>query len=112
MRRAVFLGLAVLGVVLGACASPDRRYWGSDPVEQVIEGWRYTVYTRPNRRSANRPYVQVIRLGYARRSEHVAILAAMQQAAVQATGCPLVEGSVQGDSGVMEARLDCAGRTP
>jgi hypothetical protein len=31
----------------------------------------------------------------------------MQQAATQATGCALVEGSVQGDSGVMEGRLTC-----
>jgi hypothetical protein len=96
-----------LTLLLAACASPDHRYWRSDPVEQVIDSRRYMVYTRPNPRSANRPYVQVIRMGYARRADHAAILDAMRIAAVQATGCPLVVGSVQGDSGVMEARLDC-----
>lgn len=100
--------LALL-LLVAACASPGHRYWRAAPVEQVIDGRRYVVYTRENPRSANRPYVQVIRMGYARRPEHMAIIDAMQQAAVQATGCPLVPGSVQGDSGVIEARLDCGG---
>lgn len=55
-----------------------------------------------------RPRVQVIRMGYARRPEHAAILLAMPQAAEQATGCSIVPGSAVGDSGVMNARLNCA----
>lgn len=98
----------MLLLILTACASPDRRYWGHEPMEQVINGRRYIVFTRENPRSAGRPFVQVIRMGYARRSEHASILEAMRVAAVQATGCPLVEGSVQGDSGVIEARLQCS----
>lgn len=96
------LRLALL-LLLAACASPDRAFWGADPVEQVIDGRRYVVHARTDAR----PRVQVIRMGYARRPEHPAILLAMRRAAVQATGCALVEGSVQGDSGVMTARLDC-----
>lgn len=102
MTRAVFLVLSLLT----ACASPDRAYWGVNGVEEVIDGRRYVVYAL---RDTARPRVQVIRMGYARRPEHPAIVLAMQQAARQATGCDLVEGSVRGDSGVMQARLACGG---
>ncbi|GAB4259284.1 MAG: hypothetical protein Kow0013_01790 [Pararhodobacter sp.] len=94
--------MLILSVV--GCASPDRTFWGVDPVEVVIDERRYVVYAQTD---ARRPRVQVIRMGYARRAEHVAILQAMRQAAVQVSGCALVEGSVQGDSGVLTARLDC-----
>ncbi|MCB1396789.1 MAG: hypothetical protein H6898_17445 [Rhodobacter sp.] len=96
--------LIPLLALLAACASPDRAFWGAAPVEQVIGGRRYIVYTGTD---VPRPRVQVIRMGYARRAEQPAIVEAMQQAAVRATGCALVEGSARGDSSVMTARLAC-----
>jgi len=96
--------LIPLLALLAACASPDRAFWGADPVEQVIDGRRCVVYARTD---VPRPRVQVIRMGYARRVEQPAIVEAMQQAAEQVTGCGLVAGSQRGDSGVMTARLAC-----
>ena len=91
-------------VLLAACASPDRTFWGVEPQRLTLGGRDYVVYADRDRAQ---PRVQVIRMGYARRPEHAAILVAMQLAAEQASGCALVEGSVQGDSGVMTARLRC-----
>jgi len=101
--KKVFWFLA-LSLFLGGCASPDRGYWGVDARHVQIDGRRYEVFARLDE---TRPRVQVIRMGYARRSEHVAILPAMLQAATQATGCTVIEGSAVGDSGVMTARLRC-----
>ena len=93
--------------VLAACASPDRAFWGSEEQRVTIDGRDYAVFVRRDA-GAPRARVQVIRLGYARRPEHVAILVAMRQAAEQASGCTVIEGSAEGDSGVMSARLECA----
>jgi len=100
MRR--FSTLALL--CLTACASPDRAFRGTEPQSLTIDGRAYVVHVR---RDEARPRVQVIRLGYARRAEHPAILTAMRQAAEQASGCALIPGSAEGDSGVMTARLSC-----
>ena len=91
-------------LLLMACASPDRAFWGSDAQRVQIDGRSYAVYLD---RDTARPRVQVIRLGYARRADHPAILVVMVQAAEQVGGCPLVAGSARGDSGVMTARLTC-----
>ncbi|MFN4100053.1 MAG: hypothetical protein ACK4GT_09775 [Pararhodobacter sp.] len=89
---------------LAACASPDRAFWGTDPQHLALDGRAYVVHVR---RDESRPRVQVIRMGYARRAEHPAILEAMRQAAEQASGCAVIPGSAQGDSGVMTAHLRC-----
>ena len=91
--------------LLVACNSPDYRYFGVDPVAVVIDGRTYQVYVR--RDAGVQPSVHVIRMGYARRAEHVAILQAMIQAAETASGCAVLPGQMQGDSGVMTARLRC-----
>ena len=100
-----FLALVMLTLMVG-CASPDREYWRATPHSVEIDGRRYEVYAHMEE---TRPRVQVIRMGYARRPEHRAILLAMIQAAEQATGCHVIEGSAVGDSGVMNARLSCGG---
>jgi hypothetical protein len=96
-------------LLLAACASPDRAFWGAEEQTVIINGRDYAVYIDRDRAQ---PRVQVIRMGYARRPEHTAILGAMRLAAEQASGCRLVEGSAQGDSGVMTARLACDGTDP
>ena len=98
------LTLTLILTLLAACASPDRAYWGVEPQRVTIDGRDYSVHVRPD---PPRPRVQVIRLGYARRADHTAILAAMQRAAERASGCTVAPGSVTGDSGVLNARLDC-----
>lgn len=111
-------------LLMAACASPHHEFWGADPVVHRIDGRDYAVYVdRPDPahriclagaslagcRADRHPRVQVIRLGYARRPEHIAILHAMVRAAEEVSGCALVEGSAEGDSGVMTARLECPG---
>ncbi|WP_417628077.1 hypothetical protein [Pararhodobacter aggregans] len=93
-------------LLLAACASPDRAFWGAEEGRVTFDGRDYAVYVDRDRAQ---PRVQVIRLGYARRGQHEAILADMPRAAEAVSGCALVAGSVQGDSGVMTARLDCGG---
>ena len=96
--------LCPLLLCLAACASPDRAYWGAEETPITIENREYRVYHRPGEA---RPRVQVIRMGYARRPEHVAILGAMRVAAETVTGCAMIEGSAEGDSGVMNFRMRC-----
>lgn len=99
---------AILVVVFVAgCASPGHEFWRATPHRVEIDGRRYDVYALMEQ---SRPRVQVIRMGYARRAEHRAILPAMVQAAEQATGCAVIAGSALGDSGVMTARLTCQDR--
>lgn len=116
--------ILALFLILSACASSHHDFWGVDPVRHRIDGREYAVYVdRPDPahqiclagaslagcRADRHPRVQVIRLGYARRRDHIAILHAMVRAAEAVSGCALVAGSVQGDSGVMTARLACPG---
>jgi len=104
MTRRVSHGFMASLLVLAGCASSGYEYWGAERETIVIEGRHYEVFAKTDEST---PRVQVIRMGYARRPEHTAILLAMVQAAEQSTGCVIVEGSAVGDSGVMEARLSC-----
>lgn len=109
-------------LLLTACASPHHEFWGAEPVVYRLEGRDYAVYVdRPDPahriclagaslagcRADRHPRVQVIRLGYARRPEHIAILHNMVRAAEEVSGCRIAEGTAEGDSGVMTARLTC-----
>lgn len=109
-------------LLLTACASPHHDFWGVDPVVHRLDGRDYAVYVhRPEPahqiclagaslagcRADGHPRVQVIRMGYARRPEHIAILHNMVRAAEEVSGCRIAEGTAEGDSGVMTARLTC-----
>lgn len=104
MSHRILTLLILVALLVAGCASPGHEYWQATHHTVDIDGRRYEVYARLDEA---RPPVQVIRMGYARRSEHLAILPAMIQAAEQATGCRVIEGSAEGDSGVMTARLTC-----
>ena len=94
----------LLALLVAGCASASPQFRGVTPVEMTIDARRYAVFLRDDGPTAE---VQVIRLGHARRPEHRAILLAMRSAAEQATGCRLIDGSIEGDSGVMTARMRC-----
>ena len=109
-------------LLLTACASPHHDFWGAEPVVHRLDGRDYAVYVhRPDPahqiclagaslagcRADRHPRVQVIRMGYARRPEHIAILHNMVRAAEEVSGCRIAEGTAEGDSGVMTARLTC-----
>jgi hypothetical protein len=95
----------ILTVLAGCGASPGRLYLGQSPVAVQIEGREYRVWSR---RSGAGGQVQVVRMGYVPRSGHGGIQAAMVAAAEQATGCAVVPASVEGDTGVINARIRCA----
>lgn len=99
------INFVVVALLVAGCSSAGPDYWRVTPQRVDIDGRRYDVYAATD---GLRPRVQVIRMGYARRPDHRAILPAMVQAAEQVTGCAVVPGSAVGDSGVMTARMACA----
>ena len=106
-RLIVLMPLALVSFVMTGCAtSPGRLYLGLEPVVVSVEGREYRVWAR---RSGRGGQVQVVRMGYVPRHRHGGIQAAMVGAAEQATGCSVVPASVEGDTGVINARVRCPG---
>jgi hypothetical protein len=86
---------------LVACASPAPEFMmGATRTDITLNGRNYTVFQKGER-------VEVIRLGYARRSEHQEIRATMIEIIPSVTGCKLRENTLQGDSGEMRGSVDC-----
>jgi hypothetical protein len=90
----------VLLVLLAGCDSPAPSMMRAERHEVVRNGRDYVVYQ-------TRDSVEVIRLGYARRGEHMQIRADMIDMIPVVTGCQIDEASVQGDSGEIRGRLRC-----
>jgi len=87
-------------IFLVACASPAPEFMGASRTDLTVNGRGYTVFQKGER-------VEVIRLGYARRSEFKAIRATMIELIPTVTGCKLRDATLQGDSGEMRGSLDC-----
>lgn len=51
--------------------------------------------------------IEIIRHGYLQPAKQAELRARMLQAARMTTGCEIRPGTVEGDTGVMRARLDC-----
>lgn len=83
---------------------PSRDYLGRDPAIVVLEGREYRVWSRL---SGEQGQVQVVRMGYVRRSGHAGLNEAMVAAAERATGCSVIPATVEGDTGVINARILC-----
>jgi hypothetical protein len=95
MKQILFLLM-----VAGCGASPAPEFFGATKTEVTRDGRNYAVLQKGER-------VEVIRLGYATRSEHQAIRATMISLIPEVTGCKLVESTLQGDSGEMRGSLNC-----
>ena len=93
-------------LLLVACASPSAEYFGVPGRSVVIDGRDYRVFLR---RSGPTARAQVIRMGWAGGRDHAPILEAMVAAAEQASGCAAVRAGIEGDSGVLNLTLRCAG---
>ncbi len=96
--------LLVLAVLSGCGASPGRLYFGLEPDVVPVAGREYRVWAR---RSGAGGQVQVVRMGYVPRGGHGGIRAAMVAAAERATGCAVMPASIEGDTGVINARIRC-----
>lgn len=87
-------------LVLVACDSPSPWISGGVPTAFVAEGYDMTLWRAGDR-------VEVIRHGYAPRADQPRLRPAMARAIPELTGCTISPGSLEGDSGVLRARLDC-----
>ncbi|MEZ5911553.1 MAG: hypothetical protein R3D84_04385 [Paracoccaceae bacterium] len=90
-----------LVVLLAGCAnSPAPEFRNALKTDVVRDGRSYQVYHDYEK-------VEVVRLGWAGRSEHRAIRATMIALIPEVTGCRLIEGTLEGDSGEMRGRISC-----
>jgi len=105
--RCLIMLIPLLLALPGCGATPGRVYRGQEPAVVRIEGREYRVWAR--RAGISGGQVQVVRIGYAPRHGHAGIQAAMVAAAERATGCAVVLASVEGDTGVINARIRCPG---
>lgn len=98
MKVVLFLSLAL--VVLSACDSPSPRFMDAERREISVQGATFSVYRVGDT-------VEVIRTS----TEYLPRLSeVMSKAAIaihQATGCPMKAGTMQGDTALIQARLDC-----
>lgn len=92
--------LFALPLVLLACDSPSPLMGRADPTRLTRDGYDITVWRADDR-------VEAIRHGFARHADKPHLRATLMQAMRDATGCALRKDSVEGDIGVLRARLDC-----
>jgi len=105
MLRALIPVLILTVGILTGCASPSPEYLGQPAREVMVDGREFRVFLRSGGGTQTR--AQVIRMGWEGGRDHRGVIAAMTRAAEQASGCVAVPGSVSGDSGVLNLRLDC-----
>ena len=96
MRR---LGPLLL-ILVAACDSPSPALRDGQRHEYQLEGYRFTIWRKD-------AAIEVIRHGYAPRTDQTRLKDMMAEAATRATGCALVPQSIEGDTGVLRARLSC-----
>ena len=88
-------------IFVAACgAQPTPSMFGAERIEATRNGRQYVVLKKEKA-------VEIIRLGYATRSEHQAIRQDMIALIPEVTGCKLAETTLQGDSGEMRGRISC-----
>jgi len=91
--------LAVV-ILLVACDSPSPGMQGEGHFKTEIEGVKITIWQK-------RDKVEIIRHGFAYRQDSSRIMCLMVQAAGSVTGCRLRPETIEGDAGVLRARLEC-----
>lgn len=93
-------------LALAACVSPAPDFFGATRQEVMRGGIRFVIY----RSGAE---VEVVRMGYISRPARAAVPRLMAEAVEEATGCPVVPGSmttkIPGDTGVARFDLNCPG---
>ncbi len=92
--------LIILALLLAACDSPSPWLASGTQHAITLEGIEFTVWQKGDQ-------VEIIRHGFLRPKDQRRIRPLMQEAARRTTGCDLRPGSVEGDTGVLRARLDC-----
>jgi hypothetical protein len=103
-RPAKILSFLSLGALLHACATPAPEMFGAARHEVSLGGIDFVVFHKGER-------AEVVRLGYLTRAQRAPVPGLMVEAAEQATGCRVKEGSVvtgmPGDTGEARMTLAC-----
>lgn len=86
--------------LLGACVWPDPEFRGVTAV--VVQGGGFDIQVLQQGDRA-----QAVRMGYAGRSAQVGLRAQMLAAIEEVTTCQIDMSRVEGDTGVLNARLQC-----
>lgn len=87
-------------LVLAGCDSPSPQLGRAEPTRLNVDGHDITVWRAGDR-------VEAIRHGFVRRGDMAGLRSTLEQAMRDATGCDLHKNSIEGDIGVLRARLDC-----
>jgi hypothetical protein len=90
----------LLLVLAGCGAQPSPLMLGAARTEVSRDGRDYVVLQKEER-------VEVVRLGFAGPRAHAAIRETMLALVPEVTGCTPVDGSWQGDSGLMRGKVRC-----
>jgi hypothetical protein len=100
MRFRLFVLVLLVASVLAGCDRPSPWMLGATRHETVLDGYRFTIWQK-------RDEVEIIRHGFAPRADQRWLRALMLEAARETTGCAIQGDSVEGDAGVLRARLLC-----
>ena len=97
--------LALLSLfLLAGCETAHPTMIGSVKHEVVVQGLRFVTFQKGDE-------VEVLRMGYLKRSERAGVQALMAEAAAATTGCRVIPDSIRtripGDSGEAMFDLDC-----
>ncbi|MDD7970742.1 hypothetical protein [Roseinatronobacter alkalisoli] len=96
----MFRLLFSLVLFLTACDSPSPWLAHGTATPVTAAGYNMTIWQAGDN-------VEVIRHGYAPRRDQPRLRPAMARAIVDVTGCEIRPDTLEGDSGVLRAKLDC-----
>ncbi|MCC5959289.1 MAG: hypothetical protein JJU08_08105 [Rhodobacteraceae bacterium] len=85
---------------IAGCDSPSPWLVHGTATSVTADGYAMTVWQAGDS-------VEVIRHGYAPRRDQKRLRPAMARAIADVTGCDIRPGTLEGDSGVLRAKLDC-----
>lgn len=100
-----FVSLSALAMGLAGCDSPSPAFMGIEPQQVTVEGSTFSV-------RATRQEAEAIRVNRELRARRGVIVAKGAVAIETATGCNVVERSLQGDTNFVKAKLSCKGVAP
>ena len=92
--------LVVFAGFLASCDSPSVAFMGAQKTVVTIEGSTFSVHRRED-------LVEVYRTSFEMLPSLPRVLRNAELAIVQATGCKVRSGSLQGDQALIKARLNC-----
>ena len=94
------LSLLAVVILLVACDSPSPGMRGGGHFRTEFEGVKVTIWQKQHK-------VEIIRHSFAYGQESGQIICTMARAAAAKTGCRLRPETIEGDAGVLRARLQC-----